>query len=137
MKQFSTKKLFLLTAIIAVLVAFVAKESSGVVCASLFCVFSWAGMLVLMSASISHLFGAIESTFRLRRLSELAEHFRWAHLDCIVITWLIIVIVISNYIIENSIANAKNLIVFGWFIFVLGVFAVIARQLLMRKSSNL
>jgi hypothetical protein len=133
-KQFSIQKLFLMTTLVAGLVALVANETVGTVCASLFCLTSWCAIFFLSTASLKHLVRSVSSTVGDRQIGRLTSRFRWAYLDASCVVWLVIVVVVSNYVLENSVANAKYMIFLGWTVFSIAVVGQLVLHLINRKA---
>lgn len=114
MHQYSIRYLFLGTLVVACLMAFVAQEPIGVGLATLFCVGSWLGMLWLCQLTINNLVDTVLSSIRQKQFRHLTSRYRWAYLDGLILLWMFFTIVISNFVLENSVANARYLIWLGW-----------------------
>lgn len=114
MRQFSILNLLVLTSATAALVAFIAQEAAAVVYASLFCTASWAAIVCLIRASFRNLIATSRLAIQERNFGRMTIRYKWAIVDMVVITWLIIAIVVSNFVLENSVANAKYLMFVGW-----------------------
>ncbi len=120
--------------ITALLLAFVAREPLNVGLAASFCVGSWVGILALSFLSISNLVDTVMASIQDKRIGGLAERYRWAYLDGFIAMWLFFTIVISNFVLENSIANARNLIWCGWTVWILGLVVMVG--LIVRRRRN-
>ena len=126
-RQFSIKNLFVGIFLTAILLAFVAQEPVSVGLAAFFCVMSWIGILTLSYMTLNHLFETIRQSIRSRQFNRLTSRYRWAYLDSFIATWLFFTIVISNFVLENSIANASYLIWFGWGLWLIALVAIVGR----------
>lgn len=116
--------------------AFIAQEPIGVSLAAIFCVGSWLGILYLGYIAIGSLVDAIGNSYQSKRIDGLAARFRWAYVDGLVATWLFFTIVISNFVLENSIANARYLIYSGWTLWLFGILAITGKIVWQRRSDR-
>lgn len=126
-RQFTIRKLLIGTMVIAVLLGFLGQEPVSVGLAAIFCVLSWIGILILSLFTIRNLVGLIGISFRKRQFGGLTTRFRWAYLDVSIITWIFFTIVISNFVVANSVANARYLIWAGWALLLVGFVAGVGR----------
>lgn len=114
MRQFSILNLLVLTSATAAWVAFIAQEAADVVYASLFCTASWVAIVCLIRASFRNLIATSRLAIQERDFGLMTIRYKWAIVDMVVITWMIVAIVVSNFVLENSVANAKYLMFVGW-----------------------
>ena len=135
-RQFSIKYLFLGTFVAALLMAFLAGEPLNVAMAAAFCVGSWLGVLVLSYLTISHLVDTIVNSIRVRKISVLTARYRWAYLDGFIALWMFFTIVISNFVLENSVANARHLIWTGWTVWMIGMVMMVGQVFWQRRSRS-
>jgi uncharacterized protein with PQ loop repeat len=135
-QQFTIQKLFIGTFVAALLLAFVAREPLGVALAAFFCVGSWIGISVLCFFTISHLVDVISDSIRRKQIGGLTARYRWAYLDGLIALWLFFTIVISNFVLENSIANARYLIGCGWSICLIGFLLMVSQIFRKRRIRN-
>ena len=135
MSQFSIKYLFLGVFIAALLLGFVAREPIGVGLAASFCVASWLGILVLSYLTIRNLVDLLMTSIRQKRIGGLTARYRWAYLDGFIALWLFFTIAISNFVLENSIANARYLVWSGWIVW-LAVFLVMVGQIIWQRRNR-
>ena len=136
MKQFSIKYLFLSVFFIAVLLAFVANEPIGVGLAGTFCVASWLSTLVLSYLTIRNLVDLLMTSIRTKRISGLTARYRWACLDASIVLWLCFTIAISNFVLENSIANARYLIWSGWAVWLIVFLGMVGQIIWNRRKTE-
>ena len=135
--QFSIKYLFLGMLVAAILLGFVAREPLGVGLAASFCVCSWLVMLVHCSYSVGHLVDILLTSIRQKQIVGLTTRYRWAILDGFIAVLLFFTIAISNFVMENSIANARYLIWCGWTAWLIGLAAIVGKVVLQRSNGKI
>lgn len=137
MRQFSIKYLMLGTLVAALLLAFVSQEPVAVGMAAFFCVGSWVGILVLSYMTISNLVDTIQNSIRNKQIGGLTARFRWAYLDGFIALWVFITIVISNFVMENSVDNSRYLVWCGWILWSFGLAAMVAKIVWQRRNRRM
>ena len=100
--------------IAALLLGFVSQEPLGVSLAATFYITSWMAIGLLISLTANNLMGTIRNAMRERQIGILSQRYRWVYLDGLIVVWVLITIAISNFVLENSIANAGFLVGYGW-----------------------
>lgn len=126
-QQFTIRNLFVGTLVIGVLLGFLGQEPIGVGLAAIFCVFSWIGILVLSFFTFRNLVKLIGVSIRTKQIRGLTARYRWAYMDASIVFWVIFTVVISNFVVANSVANARYLIWTGWTIVILTFLGMIVR----------
>ena len=137
MSQFSIRNLFFGVFVASLLLAFVAREPIAVGLAALFCVASWLGILVLSYLTIRNLVDLLTISIQIKQIGGLAARYRWAYLDGFIALWLFFTIVISNFVRENSIANARYLIWIGWAVWLMVLVLLVGLIIWRRRNLKL
>ena len=109
--------------LIAVMLAFVGREPIGICLAASFCLASWFGISFLGALTARHLFKTVGAAVGQRSLGILSRRYRWVYLDGLIVVWTLISIAVANFVLENSVSNARYLVLYCW---VLGPIATIA-----------
>ena len=112
--QITIRSLLILIVVIAAVMAFVSQEPIAVGLAAVFCLLSCVAIFYLAFLTLDDLLRTVREVFRQGNLSILAQRFRWAYIDGLIIVWTFFAIVVSNFILENSVANAKYAVIAAW-----------------------
>ena len=113
-RQFGTQDLFIAILVVAVVLAFLAKETTVVAVATIFCCISWIGLAVAIWISGSHLVRQLSLAFQHRQFRYfLGRRIKWTLIDISIVAWLLVAIAAANFVLENYVSGAKVLLFSG------------------------
>lgn len=120
----------MLTLVACLLLAFLAQEPIEIAMAALFCFVSSMAASILTGISGRHFYRLMLDAIRAKNLRVMTRRYRWVPLDATIGLLLVLGFAVSNYVIENSVGNARHLVIYCWSIgpiIVLVVWVCLAR----------